>query len=58
MQLLAVSVWVFRGRAIKDTLVEAVSPALRGGVAPLAGFPEPSIVTIWLPVLMLYAPVR
>jgi len=56
--LLAVSVCVFRGRAIKDTLVEAVSPALRGRARPPAGFPEPSLATVWLPILMLYAPVH
>ena len=58
-QLLGASIGVFRGRAIADRVAEAVSPILRSGsaAAAAAGFPEPSLVTVWLPVLMLYTPV-
>ncbi len=57
MQLLGASVWVFRGRAIADRVAEAVSPMLRPGTAAAPGFPEPSLTTVWLPILMLYIPV-
>lgn len=58
-QLLGVSILTFRGRAIADRVAEAVSPMLRSGstAATLAGFPEPSVAAIWLPILMLYMPV-
>lgn len=59
MQLLGVSILTFRGRAIADVVVEAVSPMLRSSSSAeqLPGFPEPSLATIWLPILMLYMPV-
>jgi hypothetical protein len=59
VQLLGVSILTFRGRAIADVVVEAVSPMLRSGSSAeqLPGFPEPSLATIWLPILMLYMPV-
>lgn len=51
---------MFRGRAIADVVVEAVSPMLRSASSAeqLPGFPEPSLATTWLPILMLYMPVR
>ena len=57
--MLGVSILTFRGRAIADVVVEAVSPMLRSGSSAeqLPGFPEPSLATIWLPILMLYMPV-
>jgi hypothetical protein len=59
VQLLGVSILTFRGRAIADVVVEAVSPMLRSASSAeqLPGFPEPSLATIWLPILMLYMPV-
>jgi hypothetical protein len=59
LQLLGVSILTFRGRAIAGVVVEAVSPMLRStsSAEQLTGFPEPSLATIWLPILMLYMPV-
>lgn len=56
--LLAVSVWVWRGRQITERVVEAVSPSFRGKQNLPDDFPKAPLLTVWLPILMLYAPVH
>ena len=49
--------WVFRGRQIAEVVVDTVSPAFRSGKPMAAGFPPAPLLTVWLPMLMLYTPV-